>query len=258
MGKTLLSLIFLLMASLAHATPDTLLYDGKTVADSQISVSNWGGGTGQESTDLFLNSGHSLKITTLDFYQGARISFQTPVPIPSGGAGLILQISLRRGSPTLHYDPSALSGTGTNPASLPTNTAPPNRRRRRRPFTGTTDVPATTTVSIPQITRLRLLFTLADGRQADLLGTIPDSADLTFGSGWYTVSLPLTGLKLPATASIALRSLTIGGDQYGVFYIGRIKLAIDPTPLDIGANVETLPFGLSADNSINVNRRRKS
>ncbi len=76
-------------------------------------------GSGQDSTEVYLFGGHSLKVTTLDLYQGARIAFTAPVPLNAAEAGRVFQITIRRGAPTLHYDPRTLPGAAVAPTANP-------------------------------------------------------------------------------------------------------------------------------------------
>lgn len=269
MKKTIFALLFLLLTLPALAAPETLLFAGKTAAQSQLTVSSWGGGSGAESTEVFLFGGHSLKLTTLDLYQGARVAFTSPVALTPGDPGRVFQITLRRGAPTLHYDPRTLPGAATAPPA-PSGTGYPGggypgampggfgmggfgpggypggnssgypgggrRRRGNRAIGGTGGVDAP--VIIPQVENLRLLFTLADGRQADILRPIPTTPDDSVGGGWYSIGVPLSLLNFSggtATASSTgtLQSITVGGDQFGVFFVGRLRLATDTAPLTV-------------------------
>ncbi len=281
MKKTIFALLFLLLTLPVFAVPETVLFAGKTAAQSQITVAPWGGGSGTESTEVFLFGGHSLKLTTLDLYQGARVTFNAPVPLTPDVAGSVFQITLRRGAPVLHYDPRLLpdaakteapgdltlpsgmnSSSGTNfPGGYPGQGAfgpsgggqgaygpggfsgggqggypGGGRRRGNRSYGG--GQAAVAPISIPLVENLRFLFTLADGRQADILRPYPQAADGTLGEGWYSIAVPLSLLKFSggnaaAPQSKVLQSVTVGGDQFGVFYIGRLRLATDTAPLTV-------------------------
>lgn len=86
---------------------------------------------------------------------------------------------------------------------------------------------------IPNITKLRLQFVLSDGRQADVLRVIPSVSDPAAGQGWYSVPVPISSLKFGGGAAPLLKSITLGGDQFGVFYVGRVRLASDAVPLSV-------------------------
>ncbi len=294
-----LALTTLPLAGLRAApSPPETLYDGKAAAQSNVSVAAWGGGSGQEATDVTLFGGHSLKVTTLDTHQGARMTFEKPVSL--AGDARVFQVTLRRGGATLHYDPRTIPGydpsTGEAPdlgdasdtsgypgaAGYPGagggfdptgrggfgtgdtgggrgggrggrggrrgglgtrsnggnngggnngggnngggnngggNNGGGNGRNYGRGGRNQAEIPL-----IPQINAVRLEFTLANGKKADVYRAIPDSTDVSAGEGWYSVNVPVSALKLGGTDS-PLKSVTIGGDQFGIFYIGRMKLA---------------------------------
>lgn len=205
--------------------PPVMLYDGKAVSPTTLSVADWGGGSGQQSTQTYIFGGHSLKVTTLDPYQGARITFATPVSL--AGDNRVLQIITHQGGVKLHYDPRTVGMPETeNPNGFnPGRFQGRNARRRRRPdLTGPI---VSRTPLIPSVTRLRLHLIFTDGRQVDVVRPILETADAAAGEGWYSVNVPLSTLNLSGAAAPMLKSLTVGGDHYGVFFIGRIQMATD-------------------------------
>ncbi len=212
---------------------EVTLYDGKAAGPTTPSVADWGGGSGKDSTETYLFGGHSLKVTMLDMFQGARITFPTPVSL--AGDNRVFQMTLRRGGATLHYDPQT---TSPLPPGETTADAPGqfqggfqgDRNNRRRGRRGQNQGGATV---IPPITDLRLSFTFADGRQSDILRPVPAESDAVAGEGWYSVNVPVAALKLGAGADPLLKSVTVGGNQYGVFFVGRIKLGTDTPTLAV-------------------------
>lgn len=261
MANKIVPLLLLALAPSAWAAPETVLYDGKAAAvPSTLTVVPWGAGNGQDSTDVFLFGGHSLKVTTLDLYQGAQIALATPAPLGAGDPDRVFQVTIRPGAATLHYDPRLLPGAaqapqtpnpnmpggypGSGPGGMPPGMGYPGMspgmnypggptfgRRGRRQRGGRTVPAAEPPAVIPPVTKLRLLFTLADGRQADVLRAVPETSDVSVGQGWYSVNVPLSTLKFGPGADSALKSVTVGGDHYGVFYIGRMRFASDASPI---------------------------
>ncbi len=237
------------------ASPPVALYSGRTLAQDNLSVGDWGGGSVEDSTDLFLAGGHSLKVTTLDLYQGAKVNFTTPVAL--SGSGRMFQVTLQRGPVTLHYDPQAIPGATVPGGPQNTPGGYGGRGGRRGGFSGGGQGgfggpggnpggfggrggqgrggrgggASAAAPLIPLITKLRLEFTLADGRKADIVQAIPETADPVAGTGWYSVNVPLASLKFGAGGSEQLQSVTITGNQFGVFFIGQMQLAaLPPTP----------------------------
>ena len=228
----------------AAAASESTLYDGKATSPATLSISNWGGGSGQDSTETYIFGGHSLKVTTLDLFQGAQITFPTPISLV--GDNRVFQMTLRRGGATLHYDPRTTSTLPPGEASNGTFGQPTGgfgnasqgqgrgqgrngrRRGQRNRGGGQAEAPV-----IPAVANLRLSFTFADGRQSDILRPMPDASDALAGEGWYSVNVPVSALKLGSGATPLLKSVTVGGDHYGVFFVGRIKLGTDTPTLAI-------------------------
>lgn len=284
MRKILASAALLSLSALAPAmsapapppaAPPVALYDGRTLALDNLAIGDWGGGSVEDSTDLFLVGGHSLKVTTLDLYQGAKINFTTPVAL--SGSGRMFQVTLQRGPVTLHYDPQAIPGA-TAPGSPQGTPGGYGGRGGRGGYGGGQGGyggfgggrggqggfggrggrgrrgggAAASTPLIPLITKLRLEFTLADGRKADIIQAIPETADPVAGTGWYSVDVPLTSLKFGAGGAAQLQSVTIAGDQFGVFFIGQMQIAplaaapaapAKPAPADNSEEDNTPPGG---------------
>lgn len=295
MQKTLLASLLISFSALygaALAAPEVPIYDGKTLAQDSLVVGNWGGGSAAESTDLFLFGGHALKVTTLDPYQGARITLLTPAAL--AGSGRMFQLTLQRGPVTLHYDPQTVPGAAQTPQDTTGGGSPGGGRGGRRRGGGGGfggggggfggpggpgggfggpggpggpgggpggpgggyggpgggfggqgggqyggrggrggrgggrggQAPPL----IPLISSLRFEFTLADGRKADVLEPIPTVADTVAGEGWYSVNVPLSSLKFGSGGPQMLQSVTVAGNQFGVFYIGRMQLAPNAAP----------------------------
>lgn len=289
MQKMLLASLLVSLSALcgaASAAPEVPIYDGKTLTQDSLSIGSWGGGSAAESTDLFLFGGHSLKVTTLDPYQGARVTLLTPAAL--AGSGRMFQLTLQRGPVTLHYDPQAAPSTGQTPPDTTGGGYPGGGRGGRRGgfggggfggggqggppggFNGGQygspggfggrgggfggrgggfggrggdfggrggrgggrygERGGQPAPLIPLISSLRFEFTLADGRKADVLEPIPTVADTVAGEGWYSVNVPLSALKFGSGGPQMLQSVTVAGDQFGVFYIGRMQLAPNAAP----------------------------
>ena len=240
-------------AALASAAPNVIVYNGKTLSEDNLTAGNWGGGTVEDSTDLFLVGGHSLKVTTFDFYQGVKIDLLTPAALSGGNR--MLQVTLQRNAVTLHYDPATVPGAvQANPQTDPNAQGSGRGGRRRGGFGGggfgggaggfQSTLPGgqggyagrggrggrgggrgtAPTPLIPLITKLRLEFTLTDGRKADIVEPILTTEDLVAGAGWYSVNVPLSALKFGGSGDEMLKSMTLAGDQFGVFSIGQMEI----------------------------------
>ena len=211
------------MTAPASATPGTVqttLFDGQALDQAGITLGPWGGGNAQDNTALFLENGHAIQVTTLDEYQGGKITFTTPVSLGDMTGDRYLQM-------TLHF---------------PKVAAQPIRRRpvRRGRFgrggpggaNGGADTPPEESPT-PLVTSLRWVLTLADGRQTEVMRPLPEGA--VNGLDWVSIAVPLSVLKFRAGAASPLQSVTVGADGYSQFSIGAIKVVTDDTPLSADA-----------------------
>ncbi len=263
----------------APAASDVALYDGRSLADVGLSVSAWGGGSAEESTAISLAHGHALKITTLSPYEGATVTFSAPVsldPGPNKDRTLLLTLRLTTVSRHFALPPAAPGGTPqtpdnaapggdnggdngqTNGAAFRTEPGgarfrlaqamppgvmppgmmpPPNMTLPAAPPASGSSTQDFTGVSA--LSALRLVFTLQNGTQVDVLRPFPDLNESDAGADseqWVTLGVPLAALHFPASAAASpLRSITIGGDDYAVFYLGQIKIASDSAPITCSA-----------------------
>lgn len=89
----------------------------------------------------------------------------------------------------------------------------------------------------PPIHFFRLLFTLQNGAQAEILRPTPwPKAFEDPDSAWLSVSVPLSLLKFGSgQGDSPLASLTVGGDGPSTFYIGQMNLVDDNAPITCSA-----------------------
>lgn len=78
------------------STDGTVIYDGAAGAKSGLTLSTWGGGTVEDSGEMGYGSGgHSVKVTTHSFYEGARVGFNTPVDLGERTSSRYLELQIR-------------------------------------------------------------------------------------------------------------------------------------------------------------------
>jgi hypothetical protein len=117
--------------------------------------------------------------------------------------------------------------TAPNYPGAPGYPAYPGNRRTYAPSTDTE------TAWNPPVHYLRLLFTLQNGAQAEVVRPTPwptafDDPD----TAWLSLSVPLSILKFPdGQSNSPLASITIGGDGPSTFYIGQMNLVDDTAPI---------------------------
>ncbi len=240
------------LGTLVPQADDLLIYNGQALPQSNVSLSVWGGGSVEDNAEVSYSKGHSLKITTLDPYQGAKISLQTPVNLgsPADPQRVIIFMlrltadtrSFRTGSATPESGrPRMIMAQfpqGMPPGNFPPGMMPPGMLDNP----GFAPAPQAAPLPPQTLSAVHLIFTRADGSQADVVRPYPDLSQTDAGAGseqWIPISVPLAALHFAAGAADSpLQSIIIAGNDYAVLYLGQIRLTRDTTPITCfaGAN----------------------
>lgn len=254
---------------------DTLLYDGQSPDAAKVSIASWGGGAVEDNAQVSFSKGHSLKVTTLDPYQGARMSFQTPADlgiVTDTARTMVLTLRLTADTRVLPPIPPPTQNGPDNggpddnggqmdqggqmdnggqmdqgrrldtgePQIIMAQFLPPADGNAQPTTPAGTD--AASSPPVQGLTRLHLIFTLANGAQADIERPYPDLSKTNTGAGaeqWVTIGVPLSILHFSAPGGGSpLQSITIAGDDYAVFYVGQIKVTQDTAPVTCFAGVD--------------------
>ena len=232
---------------------DLLIYDGQAPDQSKLTASSWGGGSAEDNATLSFSKGHSLKITTLDPYQGAKISLQSPVNlgnITDPQRVLIFMMRLTADTRNLRTD-SDIGGSrqpritltqfpqGMPPGNFPPPGLPPYGQNGLR----YNSAPPPASLPPQTLSSIHLVFTRADGSQADILRPYPDLSLSEAGAGaeqWVPISVPLAALRFKmGAASSPLQSIVVAGNDYAVLYLGQIRLTRDTAPITCFAGAST-------------------
>ncbi len=229
----------------ARQTDDLLLYDGQAPVQSKLSLSSWGGGAGEDNAEVSLSKGHSLKITTLDPYQGAKISLQNPVDLGNlTDPARVMIFMLRLTADTRRFRTGSVIPADSRPqvvrAQFP-QMMPPRNIPMPGMVPGLLNNPGLNTAPQaaplpPQIlSAVHLIFTRTDGSQADVLRPYPDLSQTDAGAGaeqWVPISVPLAALHFAAgAAGSPLQSVIVAGNDYAVLYLGQMRITRDAAPI---------------------------
>ncbi len=235
-------------AALAPPVPqsdDLLIYDGQAPNQSNLSVSAWGGGAAADNNEVSFSKGHSLKITTLDPYQGAKISLQKPVDLGSGtdpARVMIFMLRLTadtrnfRAGEGIHFQNRPRMTLAQFPQGRPPrNFTPPGMSPYELDRPGFSPIPQAAPLPPQLLSAVHLIFTRADGSQADVLRPYPNLSQTDTGGDaeqWVPISVPLAALHFASgAASSPLQSIILAGNDYAVLYLGQIRVTRDTTPI---------------------------
>lgn len=93
------------------------------------------------------------------------------------------------------------------------------------------------TVTTRVMKQMRVVIVTTDGKQYEAVA--PFEPPLTDQEGWFPIGIALGAFKgLPPDAKV--KEIRVFGDAYGVFYVGEIRVATDPTPITGDAGEEQI------------------
>jgi len=242
----------------ASAQQEIVLFKGDKPADAGLVLSGWGSGDVRESGEAVYIGSTSLQVVTQSFYQGGRIALQQPVILGSfvdnPAAYLIFQVRLPRGTGSLYTGGYGrgygMPGMGAPPGVGGVPGAPSTGTGRRAGGTagGYPGVPGygyggyrggytAPTVTTRVMKQMRVVIVTTDGKQYEAVA--PFEPPLTDQEGWFPIGIALGAFKgLPPDAKV--KEIRVFGDAYGVFYVGEIRVATDPTPITGDAGEEQI------------------
>jgi hypothetical protein len=212
---------------------DLVVYSGQSPASTGIEAAPWGGGDAEDSTAVSYSGGdaggHAIRIATYGLYEGGQLTFAKPFPLGSAdpAAGRYLQFFIRFPAPddqtTLRPDRSPSSGLLADYlwSAIQERQLPPQNPGE--------------VGWLPPVGNFRFLFTLASGAEYEILRPalgIGYDNTLSLQDYWFPISIPVSALKFKGGAdSSPVQSITISADGAASFYVGRIQIAVDHTPI---------------------------
>jgi hypothetical protein len=85
--------------------------------------------------------------------------------------------------------------------------------------------------------QMRVVVVTADGKQYEAVA--PFDPPITDQEGWFPIGIALGAFK-GLSPDAKIKEIRVFGDAYGVFYVGEIRVATDPTPITGDAGEEQI------------------
>jgi len=221
---------------------DITLYGGDKPSDTGISVSSWGSGAAELSSEYVFSGIGSLKVTTHGRYQGVRLGFAKPVDMKAAAASpgsylkFVYQISEKLGAGTSEGGPGGKGGgggfspAGSGSGGRTQSSGSGGKGGSGGPGgSGSGEGLRTTKVKAP--TYFRVVLGTDDGRKTEV------NLELTTGksqsAGWKQIGVPLSAIKGLKDTSGKLTDLEFFADQSSIVYLGEIRILTDATPITV-------------------------
>jgi hypothetical protein len=257
LNKFWLTSMGVLAAAIAFGQSATILYAPvRVIKDQGISLKGWGAGSAAETDEMAYEGGHSVRVSTRNYFSGGLMTF-------ASGVGLANQFADKNNMLRLTYrvaDSSTVlgggggaagaggGGKGAGGAGLPGGGGGAAAGqgdfggaggRGQGPGRGG-QVGATTA---PQkLQHVRIILTTTDGLKSET--HIPVSTSGSGDRGWRTVAIPLQAINGFARTNKEVKELAFAGDVTTTFYIGDIRVVNDTTPISGEPNVRNLNLAL--------------
>lgn len=235
----------LLLGAIAQAQ---VVYEPTQSAEDQgLKLSGWGSGSIGQEDDIVFDGGHSIRISSRNFFQGGRIVFSKPIDVSAQFASKENLLKFMLNIP---------SSTGTSPAG---GVGAPMGAGGGRPGGGGGQVGGDPgrggaggvgiggpegggqTAAANQTkaaSKVRVVFTTTDGKHGETYLDI--STSLKDERGWFAVGIPLQAINGLADTNKQIASMAISLDSVATVYLGDAKVIKDGTPVFADPNVREL------------------
>jgi hypothetical protein len=250
----------LLLIPAVHAQKDSItdidIYRGESVSQKGITLSSWGSGEVGEVTDVNYNGSESLKIITQGFFQGACLTFKSPINFKPQLADSTSFLQFFMKLPEQKKNNSPYRGGRYNPyagnRNQPGNPTRNQGNRIGENYYGDNNQSQTQLVKTQPLKTLRFVLITDDNKQCDFTMLTDDAK--TVSDQWVSFAIPIQAIPGLSDSSANVKEIRIFGDSSATLYLGEIRILHDSTPIHIDqqsdltiAVNDTVNFTASAD-----------
>lgn len=223
---------------LAVALPQELLiFNGQPLSELKLQAGGWGSGTLAESKDIVYRGTISLKLISLNYYEGGRLDFATPLDLSSylKNPYAFLRFRIFPTTPPITSFPGA---GGFMPGAGGMFVAPPGTLGGAPGMPGgmpgmpggAPGMPGWTGASATyQLKSFRIVLFCEDGLLVS--EGFPCQLQTVMGERWYSVAIPFNTFK--GNGNGVVKRMLICTNSPQTLYIGQISVSVDNTPITV-------------------------
>lgn len=248
---------FLLIASICSLlfgvalSQELVIFNGQPLSELKLQAGGWGSGTLAESKDIVYRGTISLKLISMNYYEGGRLDFTTPMDLSSylknPNAFLRFRI-FPTVSPVSTFPGAAgfMPGAGGmfvappgTPGGMPGGAAGMPGMPGGAPGMpggmpgmpgGAPGMPGLTGAYLTyQLKSFRIVLFCEDGLLVS--EDFPFQMQTVMGERWYSVAIPFNTFK--GKASGVVRRMLICSNSPQTIYIGQISVVVDNSPITV-------------------------
>lgn len=231
-----------------QAMMDLAIFRGDDAQTSGITPVSWGSGTVAADTKVVYSGSESLKIATQGLYQGASLTFTRPFDLGPylTSTNSYLQFALK---PPV----SANDNTGIGPGRGPGFPGYPGPPGGGQTLSGSPEGGGPPTSGSPygsggynggygntnrtvkfqkahDMENLRVLMVTAGGKSLEMLLPLLSASD---DGQWKLLSIPVPAIPGLKPGDTQIKEIRLSGDTSGTFYLGKIGVVVDSTPITV-------------------------
>jgi|YelNatPaOPRAMG01_1025707.scaffolds.fasta_scaffold75782_2 hypothetical protein len=250
------TILFLLALGIAFPQ-ELLIYNGQPLSELKIQAGGWGSGTLSESKDIVYRGVSSLKLISLNYYEGGRLDFSTPLDLstylknpyaflrfrifpttspvttPFPGAGGFMPGGGALGPEGMFVAPPGAPGGMMGGAPGMPGGAPgmpgraPGMPGGAPGMPGGMQFPGGVYPSVYQLKSFRIVLICEDGLLVS--ENFPFDMQMVMGERFYSVAIPFNTFKGNGNGKVKRMLIFTNSPQ--TIYIGQISVIIDDTPI---------------------------
>ncbi len=206
----------------------------RTIADQGIKLKSWGSGTVSETGELAFEGGHSIRVSTRNFFQGGALEWSNPVDLSPAFADKnnLLRFVVRIADQKLTFTGGGPSAGGIGGLGGVGNSGGPAAGGKGGTGAGPGGSgPPGASVSAADTTlkTIRVIIATSDGKRSEAY--IPLSTSTGGERGWKYVAVPLQAINGFNDTNKAVTGISLSGDAISTFYVGDVRIINDSTPI---------------------------
>ncbi len=235
----ILCFAFLFLFALGIAIPqEILIYNGQPLSELKLQAGGWGSGTLAESKDIILRGSSSLKLVSMNYYEGGRLDFSTPLDFSSYIKNPYAFLRFRifpATSPVSTLPPAGgfMPGGGLGPGGM--LVAPPGapggmmEGAPGMPGGGMT-FPGGAYPYAYQLKSFRIVF-FCENNGILVSENFPFELQTVMGERFLSVAIPFNTFK--GNGNGIVKRMLICTNSPQTIYIGQISVVVDDTPISV-------------------------
>jgi len=229
-----------IFAMSALASAQSIYEPTKSIKDQGITLQGWGSGAIAEADEMVFEGGHSIRVSSRNFFQGGKMNFANAVNVSTQYAdkGNLLRFTFN--VPSATGAPAAGGGRpgGGRGGMVGGGGDDGDSRGSGQAGMGAPGGQAAAASTEKSLSKIRVVFTTSDGKHGEAYLDVTNA--LKDEKGWFSVAIPLQSIRGLDKTNKTISSIALSGDAVSTMYMGNVQIVRDTTPVFGEPNVREL------------------